>query len=299
MLGLSVRAPRDIAASSSAPRVEFRELEQVWFQITGTLCNLACRHCFNSSGPHEPWLAGLDVETVRRHIREAETLGAREFYFTGGEPFLHPEILALLADALAVAPTTVLTNGTLIDDPTADRLTRLAAAALYSLEIRVSLDAPTAAENDAIRGRGSFAKALAAVRRLVARDLYPIVTATEITAPPGSPSLYERLHAMLRAAGVARPRIKILPVLPTGRCESRGDGRRLTAGDLEGFDPARLQCTRTRVVAAGGVYACPILAGLPGARLAGEGLAAALGPTALAHPACSTCYETGIACGNS
>src|SRR3990172_3046274 len=212
-----------------------------------------------------PGPAGLDVETVRRHIREAETLGAREFYFTGGEPFLHPEILALLADALAVAPTTVLTNGTLIDDPTADRLTQLAAAALYSLEIRVSLDAPTAAENDAIRGRGSFAKALAAVRRLVARDLYPIVTATEIAAPPGSPSLYERLHAMLRAAGVARPRIKILPVLPTGRCESRGDGRRLTAGDLEGFDPARLQCTRTRVVAAGGVYAWPLLAGLPAA----------------------------------
>ncbi len=34
---------------------------------------------------------------------------------------------------------------------------------------------------------------------------------------------------------------------------------------LQGFDFSLLQCSETRVVAEGGVYACPILAGLPGA----------------------------------
>ena len=38
-------------------------------------------------------------------------LGVKEIYFTGGEPFLHPEILALLKDSLAIVPTSVLTNG--------------------------------------------------------------------------------------------------------------------------------------------------------------------------------------------
>jgi sulfatase maturation enzyme AslB (radical SAM superfamily) len=281
-----------------APQVAFGELREVWFQLTGTLCNLACRHCFNSSGPRAPWLKSLDPGIVRRYIAEAESLGVREFYFTGGEPFLHPEILPLIADALKVAPTTVLTNGTLIDDALADDLARAAAAAPYSLEVRVSLDAATARENDAIRGRGSFAKALAAVRRLAARDLYPIVTATEITAPASGAPLYERLRALLLEAGVTRPRIKILPVLPTGRCDGRSAARYVTTADLEGFDTSRLQCTQTRVVAEGGIYACPILAGLPGARLASGSLAEALGPTPLYHHACYTCYETGIACRN-
>ena len=281
-----------------APRVAFRGLRSVWFQVTGTLCNLACRHCFNASGPRHPWLVSLDAATVRRSIAEAQDLGVREFYFTGGEPFLHPAIVALIEDALAVAPTTVLTNGTLIDEAMADRLANVAAASPYSLEIRISLDAPTAEDNDAIRGHGSFAKALQAARRLAGRGISPIVTATEVRAPSAGASLYERMRALLIESGIARPRIKIIPVLPLGRCADRQGSRRVTSEDLEHFDTARLPCTESRVVAAGGVYACPILAGLPGARVGTERLTEALTPATLYHPACYTCYETGIACKN-
>jgi hypothetical protein len=52
------------------------------------------------------------------------------------------------------------------------------------------------------------------------------------------------------------------------------------------------------VVAHGGVYACPILAGLPEARLAERSIADALVATPLGHPACATCVETGLACRN-
>ena len=41
-------------------------------------------------------------------------LGVREYYFTGGEPFLNPEFMAILESALRRGPATVLTNGTLI-----------------------------------------------------------------------------------------------------------------------------------------------------------------------------------------
>jgi AdoMet-dependent heme synthase len=282
----------------AVPNVAFRGLRTLWFQVTGTLCNLACRHCFNSSGPRNPWLGSLDVATVVRYIDEAEALGVRELYFTGGEPFLHPDLVQMVEAALAVAPVTVLTNGTLIDEALAARLARIAGAARYSLEIRISLDAPTAKENDAVRGRGSFAAALRAVRLLADRGLYPIVTATEILDPSPVGHLYDRLRARLTEAGIERPRIKILPVLPIGRCARRADERRLTREDLQGFDEARLQCTEARVVAEGGIYACPILAGLAGARLGTDRLADALSPAALYHTACTTCYETGLACKN-
>jgi AdoMet-dependent heme synthase len=282
----------------AAPHVAFRELRSLWFQVTGTLCNLACRHCFNASGPRDPWLGSLDPATVRRYIAEAQDLGVREFYFTGGEPLLHPAIVLLIDEALAVAPTTVLTNGTLIDDAMADCLVRIATAASYSLEIRISLDAATAAENDAIRGHGSFAKALHAAQLLAARGLYPLVTATEVVHVSGRTTLYEQLRALLIASGIDRPRIKIIPVLPIGRCAGHGGHRRVSQDDLEHFDTGRLQCTESRVVAEGGIYACPILAGLPGARVATGRLADALGPASLYHTACYTCYETGIACKN-
>ena len=53
------------------------------------------------------------------------------------------------------------------------------------------------------------------------------------------------------------------------------------------------------MVAAGGVYACPILAGLPGARLSTGSLAESFRPAPLYHPACVTCHQTGMTCRNS
>jgi hypothetical protein len=281
-------------------RVPLRRLSAVWIQLTGTWCNLACAHCLNASGPRDPWLRPMETAEVERHVEDAARLGAREIYFTGGEPFLHPRILELLGFALERLPTTVLTNGTLITESVAARLAALAAGARYSLEVRVSLDDPDRAVNDRVRGRGAFDRALSAIVRLDRRGLPAILTATEIgaaaPAAPGVPPLYARLRRLLLDAGVARPRIKLLPVFPVGRMAGAGappDARDLADGDL-----ARLQCAESRAVTADGVYACPILAGLPEARLDGAKLDAAAGPIRLAHAACRVCVETGASCRN-
>jgi len=110
--------------------------------------------------------------------------------------------------------------------------------------------------------------------------------------------MYERFRDFLRAQGVERPRVKIMPVFGLGR-QAGGPAMPLTEEDLEGFDRSVLQCADARVVAAGGVYACPILAGLAGARLSAGSLAASFRPTPLYHPACVTCRETGMTCRNS
>jgi MoaA/NifB/PqqE/SkfB family radical SAM enzyme len=297
---MSRRPVATVTPSGHAPVAPFVGLSTLWVQITGTWCNLECRHCINASGPKAPWLKPLDAATVRRAVREAEAAGVKEIYFTGGEPFLHPEILPLLETALAAAPTTVLTNGTLIGPRAADALAALAARAPYSLELRVSLDDTDSEKNDRIRGAGAWAKAVEAVRLLRARGLLPIVTATEITRdehPPGS-GMYERFRDFLRGQGVERPRVKIMPVFGIGR-QPAGVAGPLTEEDLDGFDRSVLQCADARVVAAGGVYACPILAGLDRARLSSGGLAESFRPAPLYHPACVTCRDTGMTCRNS
>ena len=284
------------ASRTGVPVAPFVRLSALWIQLTGTWCNLECTHCLNASGPKEPWLRPLDAPTARAAIADAERLGVKEIYFTGGEPFLHRAILPLLEQSLAVAPTTVLTNGTLITPAIADALAALAAAAVYSLEIRVSLDDVDAIRNDRIRGAGAWAKAVRAVRLLTERGLLPIVTATDMF--PDEPGTYERFRDFLVAHGVTRPRVKILPVLPIGRMEVAGAAR-LTEEALDGFDRGLLQCAETRVVASGGVYACPILAGLPGARLADASVEASFRAAPLYHAACVTCHQTGMTCRNS
>ena len=93
------------------PTSPLLELSTLWIQVTGTWCNLTCTHCLNSSGPHNPWLKSLETEMVMRYIKEGAELGIKEIYYTGGEPFLHRDMLLLTAHALEVAPTTILTNG--------------------------------------------------------------------------------------------------------------------------------------------------------------------------------------------
>ena len=280
--------------------VPFRRLSAVWIQVTGTWCNLECTHCLNASGPRDPRVRPMRAADVARHVEDAARLGAREVYFTGGEPFLHPDMLELLAATLERLPTTVLTNGTLLTDLVANRLAALAARSRYSLEVRVSLDDPDPAANDRVRGPGAHDKALRALVRLDRRGLPGILTATEIGAPgPGTDNLYDRLRRLLLDAGVARPRIKLLPVFPVGRMANGGGAP--DARDLDGFDLGRLQCADSRAVTADGVYACPILAGMPEARAGlfeGARLDDASGPVGLAHAACRVCVETGASCRN-
>ena len=68
-------------------------LDDLWFQVAGTLCNLDCTHCFISCSPHNHTFGFLDLATVRRVLDESVALGVKEYYFTGGEPFLNRDMV--------------------------------------------------------------------------------------------------------------------------------------------------------------------------------------------------------------
>src|SRR5438552_14252509 len=143
----------------SHPLVELAHLDDLWFRVAGTVCNLACTHCFISCSPHNHEFGFLDLETIRRALDESVALGVKEYYFTGGEPFLHRDMPSILELTLRYGPATVLTNGTVLQDEWLERLARAEAVSPYSLEFRVSLDGYDAATNDPIRGHGTFHRA--------------------------------------------------------------------------------------------------------------------------------------------
>jgi uncharacterized Fe-S cluster-containing radical SAM superfamily protein len=294
-----------------APEVELRALDTLWFQVGGTLCNLACTHCFISCSPTNHTHEMMRLEQVRGYLREAAELGVKEYYFTGGEPFLNPDMEAILEATLAIGPATVLTNGLLLDAARCTRLAALAGGSSYSLDLRVSLDGYDAASNDAVRGGGSFERVLAGLRNLAAADLNPVVTVTEVCGEAATDEGKRRFFALLSGLGLSRPRLKVLPLFKIGAEAARGgayeswqllrdaDVPAGSAGSL-GSDGSNtrwdhLQCSSCRMATDQGVWVCPILVNEPEARM-GDTLVEALGTYPLRHSACWTCHVHGVSC---
>ncbi len=288
-------------SGATAPQVPCLSLDTVWFQVAGTLCNLSCGHCFISCSPANHHHELMSRADVRRYLDEAEALGVKDFYFTGGEPFLNRDLPWMLEDALRVGPATVLTNATLVTAARAQGLASLARESRYSLEMRVSLDGLTAETNDRIRGEGCFESTLGGLAELGRAGFNPIITVTRTWSDDEDAALREQFHEFLRGIGLSRPRVKVLPLFHIGReaGRSRGyePGERLTEDHMRGFDPWLLQCSTSRMVTSRGVYVCPILIDVPAARM-GSTLAETLRPFPLAHGACHTCWATGASCRN-
>lgn len=283
-----------------APVVALSALDTVWFQLTGTLCNIACRHCFITCGPKEDRVPMMDAAEVRRFLDEAERLGAREYYFTGGEPMLHPEFWALCEDALRRGPLTVLSNGMLIDEGGARRARQIFDGARYSFDLRISLDGMNAAENDPVRGKGTFDAIVAGIAELARFGLSPAVTVVEHSEALRAADARAQFLAFVRSLGCAHPRVKFLPLLRIGREPRRTRGYDDDELDVlaQPIDPAveeALVCSSSRLVSAHGVHTCPILLDAPEARM-GRTLAETLAPIRLRWSACRTCIAEGLSC---
>ena len=290
-----------VADVAHAPDVALSALDTVWFQLTGTLCNLACRHCFITCGPQEERVPMMSTPGVLAFLDEAEQLGVREYYFTGGEPMMHPDFWALCEAALARGPLTVLTNGVLVDFEAARRARALFDRARYSFDLRVSLDGMSADENDPVRGLGTFETITAGIAELARVGLSPALTVVEHEAGLAASEARLAFLTFARNLGLSHPRVKFLPLLRLGREERRThayDGSDDTSWrtlPLSAEVLERLVCSSSRLVTAHGVVTCPILLDAPGAQL-GARLADTLRPIHLRWAACQTCVVEGLTC---
>jgi molybdenum cofactor biosynthesis enzyme MoaA len=281
--------------------VELRSLDELWFQVAGTRCNLECTHCFISCSPHNDKFGYLSLNTVKKRLNESVEWGVREYYFTGGEPFLNKDMVPILETTLTYGPATVLTNATVLKDDWLARLGKAEQESRYCLEFRVSIDGPSSETNDPIRGAGTFDRAIDGVARLVKFGFLPIITMTRVWEDSEDQNILGEFRSILKQHGYDRPRLKILPRLKIGaeaeRTEGYGQFERLDAEMLEGFDMNNLVCHHSRVVTDKGIAVCPILLDSPEA-IMGDTFEEASRSFPLAFGACFTCYQFGAICTN-
>ena len=295
--GAPTSEAKAVGVRDGAPIVHLRSLDTLWFQVGGTLCNLTCSHCFISCSPTNHTHELMTLEQIRPYLAEAVELGVKEFYFTGGEPFINKEMEEIIRETLRVGPVTVLTNGLLLDPARCKRLAAQAADSDYSFDVRVSLDGFSAEANDAIRGEGTFDRILAGIRNAAAAGINPVLTVTEVHEANGTDDGRRRFLRLLAGIGIDHPRLKILPVFKLGAEAER-------AGTYEGWETLEsvaadswdhLQCSSCRMVTDLGVWVCPILVNEPSGRM-GEHLADSLDGFPLKHSACWTCHVHEVSC---
>lgn len=167
---LAFSDPRRTLNGDARAEVRLRDLETLWFN-TGTLCNIECLNCYISSSPTNDSYVYLTLADARAVLDEVVTLGygTREIAFTGGEPFLNPEMIAMADLCLERGyQVLILTNAML---PMQRRrvkegLLRLRHAHGDRLHLRISVDHYTARLHDEERGAGSFDSTFAGVRWL-------------------------------------------------------------------------------------------------------------------------------------
>ncbi len=283
------------------PEIYLDALDHLWFQVGGTLCNIECGHCFISCSPKNHNFEFMTLEQVIPYLEESKKIGVKEYYFTGGEPFMNKQIFQILEETMRLGPATVLTNGMLIKPEYAGRLKKVADNSKYSLELRVSIDGYTEKMNDEIRGGGVFKKAMAGVSNLVAEGFLPIITITKTWEDKDDDKVLSGFVNTLKLSGYPRPRLKILPSIKIGKEIARTKGydeyEFVTDEMLADFDISSLICANSRIATSKGVYVCPILIDSPDANM-GKSLIESSKGYKLKHQACYTCYLYGAICSN-
>ena len=285
--------------------VALTRLETLWFN-TGTLCNLECTNCYIESSPRNDRLVYLTAAEVAAYLDEIERdrLGTREIGFTGGEPFMNPEMLDMLEDVLERGfESLVLTNAMRPMMKCADGLLWLREAHGDQLTIRVSIDHYEPALHEEERGQRSWAPMIEGLRWL--SDCGFRLTAAGRTLWGGEESElragFARLFADLgvRIDAADPSQLVIFPEM-----NPSVDVPEITTGcwDILGQSSADIMCASSRMVVkrkgadSPVVLSCTLLP-YDAAFEMGRTLSESWGPVKLNHPHCAQfCVLGGANC---
>jgi MoaA/NifB/PqqE/SkfB family radical SAM enzyme len=276
--------------------VALERLDTLWIN-TGTLCNLACKTCYIESSPTNDALVYPSLGEVEVYLDEAKAMGTSTIGFTGGEPFMNPDMIGMMQAALDRGfALLVLTNAMRPMRRFEARLAAIAAAYGDRIVMRVSLDHHGRAAHEAERGRGTWEKALDGLKWLAEAGFRVAVAGRRLEGEADARAGYERL---LAALGVEIDHLVLFPTM-----DARSDVPEISEGcwELVGVSPSAMMCATSRMVvkakgdAAPHVVACTLLPYDPRFAL-GRTLQEAARPVPLNHPHCARfCVLGGASC---
>jgi uncharacterized radical SAM superfamily Fe-S cluster-containing enzyme len=299
------RDPVVTAKGERRATVALQGLKTLWFN-TGTLCNIACTHCYIESSPTNDRLAYLTLAEMRTYLDELarDHLPTEEIGFTGGEPFMNPDMLAMLEECLRRGlRVLVLTNAMRPMQRLKTKLLDLNRRLGARLTIRVSLDHYTRELHEEERGADTWQPSLDGFQWLAANGFNIAVAGRMLWGEPDA-AMRQGFARLFAELGIAvdpndRRQLVIFPEM-----DAAADVPEITTAcwDILHVDPAAVMCASSRMVVKRqgaerpSVVACTLLPYDEAFDL-GPTLAGAAGAVALNHPHCAKfCVLGGGAC---
>ena len=133
-------------------------------------CTSSCLHCGFASKPPAP--DALGTEEVKKIVDEIYDFGATYLGLSGGETLLRKDLPEIIGYAKSIGlNVSLITNGYYVEGKIFDSLVKH--------NVRVSLSVDGAEEiNDAIRGKGAYAKVVSAMEKTSKAELLDCLVAT-------------------------------------------------------------------------------------------------------------------------
>jgi Radical SAM superfamily len=296
----------DITADGAArAEVAFDRLETLWVN-TGTLCNVECAHCYIKSSPSNDRLVYLTADELTPFLVEARAMGARTVGFTGGEPFMNPQILAMAAAALGHGfEVLILTNAMrpMMREQMKAGLVALRDEYGARLKLRVSLDHFLPARHDHERGAGSFDVGMEGLCWLAAND-FAISLAGRTLWGESEGEMRAGFAALFQAHGLSLDASNPADLIFFPEMDEAAPVPEITTAcwDVLGRNPRQIMCASARMIVkrkgapAPVVLACTLIA-YDEAFEVGASLDEAARPVKLNHPHCAKfCVLGGASC---
>ena len=297
--------PQTTAAGEERASVALKKLQTLWVN-TGTLCNIECANCYIESSPRNDRLAYLKASELRPYLDEIERddLGTEEIGFTGGEPFMNPDMIAMLEDVLARGfRALVLTNAMKPMQHRKDALLGLRHWFGDRLKLRVSIDHYLPEKHDEERGAGSWGPMIDGLKFL-SENGFTIDAAGRTPWDEDESTLRDGYAKLFAEQGINIDAHDPVALTLFPEMDERADVPEITTAcwNILGVAPDDMMCATSRMLVkrkgapAPALVACTLLPYDDQFEMGGT-IAEASKPVALNHPHCAKfCVLGGGAC---
>lgn len=297
--------PEYTAKGEKRAKVPMSGLTTLWFN-TGTLCNLACKNCYIESTPKNDRLVYISHSEVLKYLDEIteQNLPTTEIGITGGEPFMNPDIIAIMESSLERGfDLLVLTNAMRPMMKCADELIRLNETYGAKMTLRVSVDHFKPELHEDERGPNSWKPMMLGLKWLSDNN-FTIDIAGRTRWGEEEAELRDGFDAFFKKNDIRIDALdkKQLVLFPEMEPEAEVPEITTACWSILNVDPKEMMCSSSRMIVKHkghekpAVQACTLLAYDQQFNL-GETLAEARKPVALNHVFCAKfCVLGGGAC---
>jgi len=236
-----------------APCINMNKLENLFIEMTSQNCNLRCKYCYIEF-KDKKIKDFIPIDKVKQTLLSIDRNDLNYIHLTGAEPMLHPEFNHILRLCLKYASVIIHTNALNINDKKARFLRKVEEENNLEHEIifMISIDNYIEKENDAVRGRGSFRKAIHAVQSLIKYDFNPILSIVNYMNMDEN-ELKEHFMELCDSIGFETTDLnfKIIPLLDKNKYLEISE-------DID-YEHIKTECSNGRTLTNCGVFTCPLL----------------------------------------